>query len=172
MSKPPIAPETQALLDLILPPTGSDTTEDTDKLYALVQPLHEALAAAELRIMQVLQAVRKADAAEDNAYAYAFFEQIKQSVQALDREIKSAANNIDAATLSAWQLDRYARSMDVSLESHLERKAAQHDNRVILSKEEHAHLVERATAGDDARIELAKQDVAPDTSVLSSAETA
>jgi hypothetical protein len=122
---PPLTKETQALLALILPPTGVKTTPSTDALYAAVQPLHALIHQVATRIADVQQARRLADAAETADYAYAFFNRIKNVLEGMDRELKAAEHAIDALTESSFQLDGYALAMQESLDTHDARRAAE-----------------------------------------------
>lgn len=124
MTKPPLAPETAELLAAIVPPAGSDTSAATDRLYELVRPVHDVLEHVEDVLRAVDRKRRAADATETQEYGYAYFERIKQTVAAADRQLKEAMSAIDALTDTFCQLDRYAREMDAALDNHQERIAA------------------------------------------------
>lgn len=121
MPIPPITNETAALLARILPPDGKVSTPHTDAVYALVEPLHDFLHQIDDELTEVDRLRRLADRAEDAPYAYAFFERIKQTVDAARRQSQDVLAALDALTDTKFQLDEYARQMQASLESHYER---------------------------------------------------
>ncbi len=153
--KPPITPETTALLALLVPPTGATTTAHTDALYAMAAPLHEVLQHVQDKFRAVDRAIRLANGTENQEYAYAFFERLRQTVLAGEAQVKDALAAVDALADTCFQFDRYALEMDHSLDTYEERTKPRAPT-VTLSAAEHAHLVARATAGDELAADVAR----------------
>lgn len=106
MTTPPtIAPETQALLDAVVPPDGALTSPSTETMYTLVQPIHDVVSVAHARISAVEILRRKADAAENDPNVFALFERIKQTNSAILRIATEASDALDRLTDAMLQLD-------------------------------------------------------------------
>lgn len=156
MTRPPITSETQALLDELHPPAGSDTTVHTDRLYQLAGPVHDVLDHVMERVRTAERLLRLADAVETADYAYGHFEQIKQKLAAAMREARNAADAVQQLTDTCWQLDGVVVAMGTSLDSHEERQAHARTVRervVAISVDELAHLRERAAQGEETAAE-------------------
>lgn len=146
----PVAPETSALLALIVPANGAVSSDSTDALYKAVEPLHAAIEMVAARVTAVQVARRAADRTEEAAYAYVYFERIKQGYDGMLREISAAAEHLERACETAFQLDQHAIEMQTGLDTREERLAAEAKmmaERVVISKAEYDHLVARAEAG-------------------------
>jgi hypothetical protein len=153
MTLPPLTTETCALLAAIVPAKGKITTERTDAIYATVEPIQSAMEDVLSRINAVDRLRRAADRTEEAGYAYSFFERIKQTVGAADRQCKDALASLDALTDTLFQMDRYGLEMQHSLVTHDERMAATaaaRAGRVILSTAEYETLVANAERGKSA----------------------
>lgn len=147
--------ETQALIAAIYPGDGKVSSAHTDTLYAQTGPLHDALELVRAKIADVQALRRKADAVEEDEFAYSFFERIKQTGDAAERLARDAANAIDGLRDACFQLDSYAVEMFNAIETREARAAAEKVRKegiVVISKEEFAHLQERAALGEDAAI--------------------
>lgn len=123
MTVPPIAPETQALLDAILPPNGATSSTHTDSLYALVEPLHAVINAVHARVVEIERLRRSADKSETDKMVFSLFENIKQTDRALLSLAEQAAHTIDQLTDTMWQLDRYGAEMKQSIDGREARLA-------------------------------------------------
>lgn len=150
MTLPPLTTQTQALLDAIVPVAGKHTTARTDALYSSVEPLQEVLEDVLNKLSDVDKLRRAADRAEENPDGYVFFERIKQTVDAAQRQCREALAAMDTLTDTLFQLDRYGAEMQTSLETHETRKALaaqQQAGRVFISADEYARLREAAAGG-------------------------
>lgn len=151
MSQP--TEKTLALLELIHPPEGATTTPHTDDLYAALEPLHDILTKQITRVAEI-QRVRLAMNASD-APDYEFFadERVKQTCDALTRELRAGMDALDRAANTAFQLDQVAIEMRASITSREQRQADADRTKaglVTLSKDEYDHLKARADAGSAA----------------------
>jgi hypothetical protein len=149
---PPLTSQTLALLLAIAPEKGKSSTARTDALYASVEPLQEVLEDVLDKLSDVDKLRRAADRAEDNPEGYVFFERIKQTVDAAQRQVREALAIMDALTDTLFQLDKYGADMRASLETHDERMALaaqQRAGRVIISQEEYDRLRAAAARGQE-----------------------
>ena len=154
MALPPLTTQTLALLTAIAPERGRKTTDRTDALYASVEPLQEVLENVLDKLSDVDKLRRAADRAEDNAEGYVFFERIKQTVDAAQRQCRDALATVDTLTDTLFQLDRYGAEIRESLETHDARKALaeqQKSGRVIISSDEYDRLRAMAAVGQEIR---------------------
>jgi hypothetical protein len=144
MIAPGVAPESQALIILITPPTGRTSSEHSDVLCKSILPLHDAIHAVTVRIADIQLARRRAEAAEEDPYISSFFERIKQTCDAMTREASAAASALDSLAGTALQLDSYALDMLRSLSTRVEREAEEERRKagfVTITKAEHDRLL-------------------------------
>ena len=116
--RPPIAPETQTLLDKLTPPAGRESTAHTDTLYAMIEPLHTAVEHLEDKLRKMKRDLRAADRAENAEYAHSFFNRFKNSIAAAEKQAADAIAALGALTDTAFQIDKYALEMNKSLDTH------------------------------------------------------
>lgn len=142
-----MTPESEALLNALVPAEGSVTTDHTDAIYDLLEPLHQTLDKAESHF-QALDALRRAaDRVEDDPTIYGWFERIKQSIEAGRTKAMNAKRALEEISDLCFQLDSYA----IHMRETTTRKAIVPEAKVILSKVEHEHLVE-STKEANARL--------------------
>ena len=122
--RPPITPETQALLDALTPPQGSESSTHTDTLSALVEPIHAALEHIEDHLRTIKRQLRAADRAENAGYAHEFFNRFKETTKAAERQAVEAIAALEALTNTMFQMDQYATEMNKSLDTHYTRYPA------------------------------------------------
>lgn len=124
MAVNPITPETQALLDAIVPGDGKTSSADTDALYAMTAQIDAALDACRARAQSINTLRRKADATEESPEVYAHFERIKQTADAMTRIAGELAHGFDQLKDTAFQSDQYAIDMKKSIDGRAERMGA------------------------------------------------
>jgi len=159
-----LSAETQALLAAIVPDEGKISTAHTDALYEQTAPIHDALEHVRAKIAEVQRLRRKADATEEDEYGYSFFERIKQTCDAAERISRETLNAVDALRDVCFQLDSYALDMARSIEgrdARLADAAKRTAGVVMLSKDEHEHLLARAAQGENAAIAVAASETIP-----------
>jgi len=121
MPLPPLTAQTLALLAAIVPEDGKDTTAHTDSLYGLVEPMQSTIEHVMAKLNDVDKLRRAADRTEEQEVAYMFFERIKQTGEAAQRQCRDALAQLDALTDTLFQMDHYALDMRRSLEEHVAR---------------------------------------------------
>ena len=107
----PITPASEALLNALVPAEGSVSTDHTDAIYDLLQPIHDVLAATDAHWQAVDVLRLAADRVEENPQVYGWFERIKQTVDAARRINADAKRSVEAISDVCFQLDTYAREM-------------------------------------------------------------
>ena len=118
-----ITPETAALVALILPPPGSPSSPDTDKLYQMVEPVHEVIETELARLVVIQKARRVADSKESADYA-SFFHMIDGQCITLARQLNEAASALELACNTSLQIDKLALEMKSSLDTRSTRLLA------------------------------------------------
>lgn len=159
MPLPPLTKETLELLDAISPPHGKTTTAHTDSVYEAIEPIHGMLEGIRDTLANIDRLRRAADRTEEGDYAYAFFERIKQTVDAASRQSRDTLAHLDQLTDTLFQMDRYGIEMRASLETHLDRAATHADaaaRRVVISRSEYEKLQGEAAVGREAQADKAK----------------
>lgn len=131
-----MTPESEAFLNALVPAEGAVTTDLTEEVYALLDPLHEVLDKVEGHLQEIDRLRRKADAAEANPQIYGWFERFKQTIDAARRLNADAKKAVEAISDVCFQLDNYAREMRETITTKYEKAGT----RVVLSKDEHDHL--------------------------------
>lgn len=121
MPRPEITPESQRLLDLILPPNKAETSEHTDGLYEMVGPFHELIDHMTIRINEIEKALHLADTTENGPHAHGFFNSIQALCDGAMGGVRELSRLIRSLTDTFYAIDQIGRNMDGSLESHEER---------------------------------------------------
>jgi hypothetical protein len=142
-----MTPESQELLDALIPADGAVTTDITEEIYGLIEPLHAILDRVDTHLQEIDRLRRAADRAENDPKVYGWFERFKQTVDAGRRINGEAKRGIEAISDLCFQLDGYATEMRDTLERKYE--AAMANPRVVLSKNEHDHLKAVAQEAND-----------------------
>jgi hypothetical protein len=154
-----LTPETEALFALVAPTKGAKTTDATDDLYKLADPIHEMLEAAIARGNAIVSAVRRAEATEEEPNGFIYFEQVRQKAEGMIREANAAVAALAAVTDTAFQLDTYGATIAENVASHDERMRANAERAATVTaigKAELANLRERAERGDELAAQAAR----------------
>jgi len=106
-----MTPEPTAFLNALVPATGETTTDHTEAIYGLLEPLHGVLDRVEGHVSEIDRLRRAADRAEENPAVYGWFERFKQSIDAARRLNTDAKRAVEALSDLAFQMDAYAVSM-------------------------------------------------------------
>lgn len=152
-----MTPESQALLDLTQPKTGTTSTLATDNAYTAAQTMHALLKQVQTQVLSVRDAVRSANATETDEGVYVQFETFDQLAKAAQRHALAATESIDRLCDTLWQLDQQAitSAQRIADLPRVEAETAANKlGRVTVSKVEFDALTARATQGDDAVSEL------------------
>lgn len=121
-NQPPLHAHTCALHEHLLPTDGKARTDRTQKLHDLAEPLHDAFEQVEDELRAIRRKLRKAITAETHMQGTAFFERIKQTCDAADRQMTNAREELSSLTATMAQLDRYALEWKASNDSWHQRQ--------------------------------------------------
>lgn len=146
-----MTPESEALLNALVPAPGSISTDHTDAIYDLLEPLHAILEQVEGHVTEIDRLRRKADAVETDPTIYGWFERIKQTIDATRTKNADAKRALEAISDVAFQLDTYANEMRATLALNAEVRTA--EPRINMTRVEADFL--RASA-DEANARLAE----------------
>lgn len=146
-----MTPESEALLNALVPAEGAVSTDHTDAVYDLLVPLHDILAKTESHLTALDSLRIAADRAETDPKVYGWFERFKQSIDAGRRLNADAKRSVEAISDLCFQLDNYALEMRRTLTTKFE--AAEKSQRVTMLKTEADALRASAT---QAHAELTK----------------
>lgn len=137
--------ESETFLNALVPTAGAVSTDLTEEVYALLDPLHVVLDKVELHLQEIDRLRRKADAVEDDPKIYGWFERFKQTIDAARRLNGDAKRAVEAISDVCFQLDNYARDMRETITTKYDKAGT----RVVLSKNEHDAL--KATVEEQDR---------------------
>lgn len=118
---PPLHPHTVDLHQHLLPPEGKVRSARTERVLALITPLHDAFEEIEDQLRETRRKLRRARAEETHIQGTAFFERFKQSCDAADRVMNAVREGITELEQIAVQFDRYAVEWKQSNDSYVTR---------------------------------------------------
>lgn len=151
-----MTPESAALFNALVPVEGSVTTDHTDAIYGLLEPLHDVLDTMDSHLQALDKLRRAADRTEDDPKIYGWFERIKQSVDSGRRKTADAKRSLEELSDLCFQLDTYAVHMRDTLNAKA--KEPEPTPSVILTRVEHDFLKAQASEANtrlaDALAEL------------------
>jgi hypothetical protein len=113
--------ETQEILTIALPTSENGRSAHTEKAFALVDPLHEAIDHVHDHMTTVLRAVRRARGVETHDHAIGMFSRIQNSAEAALQQVKAAEVALDHVTNACRNLDDCMLDWKKSLDTHDER---------------------------------------------------
>lgn len=144
-----MTPESEAFLNALVPPAGSDVTDHTQAIYDLIEPLHAVLDRIDDHLNALDRLRRAADRAESDPLVWGWFERFKQNIDGGKQLNRNAIKSLESLCNLGFQMDRYAIKMRETLEKKevtiLDREM------VTMPRDDHEALVK---AHDKAHREL------------------